>query len=114
MKQTRPTSFDAELDGRDVCLEFDRTTVWASGLEGQDADGNRGVWMTTIDEDYAEDIMVLSWLDAPDGHREIVTPFAELPPDYQARVQALVDAWLEAHEPEEPENEGPEDDDGDD
>lgn len=113
MRSTHPTSFDAELDGRDVVIAFDRVTAWSSGWEGQDADGRRGVWMTMIDEDDAEAIVVTSW-SGPDGARETTTPLAALTSLQALEVQRLVDIYLETHAPQAPEEEGPDYDDVDD
>jgi hypothetical protein len=107
-KSTSHESFDAELNGQDVYIEFDRVAIWSSGMEGQDADGNRGMWMTSVDEDYAEHIMVTMWLRVPGViTKEIATEFTALPQVDREVVQKLVDDYLEKHEPTEPENDEP-------
>jgi hypothetical protein len=106
-RHTTRTSFDATLGGHDICIEFTRVTAWSSGMEGQDADGNRGMWVTSIDEDYANDIKV-SWYDDEPGNSIALAEFPEAP---RAAVQSLVDDYLEGHEPEEPEESEPDCDD---
>ena len=114
MKSTVRTSFDATLDGQDVCIEFDRVSTYSRGLEGQDADGNRGVWTTTIDEDCAEHIFVTTFEHGVDGHKEIATPLSELGSLLAVEVQRLVDEYLDQHDPDAPEDEEPDyDDQGD-
>ena len=109
MTNTTRTGFDTRLDGREVFVEFDRTTTWSSGLEGQDADGNRGVWMTSIDEDYADSITLYWYDEGGDGHTDI--PLAALTSLQALEVQRLVDEWLEQHEPTEPDEPEPDYDD---
>jgi hypothetical protein len=58
MKSTTRTAFDTMFENRECCLEFDRTTAWSTDHHwGADADGNRGISRTEIDEDYAEGIL---------------------------------------------------------
>ena len=113
-KQTRSEAFDAELDGQDVCVEFDRVTKWSTDPNyGADADGNRGISVTEIDEDYAENIFVLTFEQGADGTKEISTPLSALTSLQALEVQRLVDEHLEQHEPtepEEPDYDGPDND----
>lgn len=80
-------------------------------MEGQDADGNRGMWMTSIDEDYAENILILTWESNADGTKEITTPIAALTSLQALEVQRLIDEHLEQVAPAELEDEGPDPDD---
>ena len=109
-KQTKSAAFDAELNGQDVCIEFERTTAWSTDYHyGADADGNRSVVRTEIDEDAADDILVTRFEQGADGHKEISTPLAELPEEDRKAVEKLVDDYLEKHEPDPPdEDDGPE------
>lgn len=104
------TGFDATIGGIDVCIEFDRVTSFDTDPNyGADADGNRGMSMTSIDEDAAENIVV-SWDDDKDTYDNV--PVADLPEARRTDVQALVDAYLEKNDPEVPEGDedGPDDD----
>ncbi len=98
-KQSIPTSFDATIGAHDACIEFDRVTVFSHDAHyGADADGNRGVPMNFIDDDYAEDIMVLTW-EGSDGAREVATPIDALTSLQALEVQRLIDDYLEQHDP---------------
>lgn len=95
--------FDAVLDGRDVSIEFTRLTTFVRSHYGADADGNRGVDVTEIEEDEAEGIVVLTVEDGADGHKELTTPLDALTSLQALEVQRLVDEYLAAHVPDEPE-----------
>jgi len=95
---------DTQLDGRDICLEFDRTTAFERSYENADADGQRGQWMDMVTEDYATNITVY-WYDGVDGAR--VDKLEHLTEGQRAAVQKLADDWLEANEPEYREEEEP-------
>jgi len=68
---------------------------------GADADGHRGTPMTFVEEDYAENIYL--------GDKAL----KDYDKDVQEKVQAEVDAWLEANEPQDEDNEPDMDDIGD-
>ena len=109
-KSTRREAFDAVMDGQDVCIEFDRVTTWSTDHHyGADADGHRGISRTDIDEDYAEEIVVLTWTNGADGHREIVTPITALTSLQALEVQQLIDLYLEENEPTWPDDDEPDD-----
>lgn len=84
-------SFDALIDGRDCTIEFTRVTTWVHDAHyGADADGNRGIAVDFINEDYAEDVVMIN----DDGD-----PVA-VPELLKAEVDAAVDAYLARVEPE--------------
>lgn len=104
---THRIGFDTELDGHDICIEFDRRTTWSTDHHyGADADGNRGISVTEIDVDNAENVTV-SWYDEATGNAHNDIPLAELTEAQRTGVQALLDAWLEANEPGGPEYDEP-------
>ena len=94
------TSFDHALtDGREVCIEFERVTVSSPEHYGADADGNRGIWITSIDDDRAEQVTVEFYGAGPDG-RGPATRLEDLHADTRAEVDAAIEAYLDKHEPE--------------
>jgi hypothetical protein len=79
-------SFQAELFGKEITISFTRkTSFFYEPNHGADADGNRGMPATFIDEDYAEDVKIDD-RDVTDEER----PF----------VEALITKFLDEHEPE--------------
>lgn len=95
-KQSVRVGFNAPLNGQDVDIEFTRTTAWSPEHYGADADGNRGMWIDSIDEDEATDITVDD------------KPLSALSTLEEAEVRRLVDAWMEATPPEAEEQPEPE------
>lgn len=90
--------FDATLDGRDVCIEFDRRTTWSTDHHyGADADGNRGISVTEIDEDSAENVTVF-WYDVVDGAK--IDQLENLTDAQQKNVNAQIETWLETNDPD--------------
>jgi hypothetical protein len=111
-KATRVVGFDAQVNGRDCCIEFERVTTFVTDHHyGADADGNRGMSVTEVDEDYAEHIVLLEWVGGIDGTHELTTALPDLQEPERGEVARLVDAFLATHEPEAPE---PDDDEPDD
>ena len=114
-KSTHPASFDAQLDGRDVCIEFDRVTIFVRDAHyGADADGNRGMCVDMIDDDYAEHVLVLWCRGSSDEMQEFSASLDDLTRawtgslihmdiELKAQVQILLDDWLEKNEPAPPE-----------
>lgn len=98
MKRTERVEFDATLPGDpdEVCIGFDRTTEWAGGMEGADADGRRGQWQV--------DIVV-------DDYAHITVDGA---PCLTLNAMKAVEAYMQAHIPDMPEMPEPDfDDEGD-
>ena len=99
MTHTERIEFDATLPGydEDVCIGFDRTTEWSTDHSyGSDADGRRGISVTDIDVDDYAHITV-------DGV-----------PCLTLDAMHAVEAYMQSHEPEMPEeSEGDYDDVGD-
>jgi len=92
--------FDAPLNNREVCITFDRRTVF--GLDANycaDADGRRGMAIDFIDEDYAVDITVQLYGDDGEGQQPR-RPVAALSSLDALEVHRLVDEYLETHDPE--------------
>lgn len=89
---TRPAAFDTVLAGRNVCIDFDRVTVFSHDAHyGADADGRRGWPMTFIDDDYADSVRVEFFGNgAPTGSIA----------DVATLVSEQIDAYLERTEPE--------------
>jgi hypothetical protein len=99
-----PESFDTQLDGRDVCVEFTRVTTYSyDPTYGADADGNRGVPMDFIDDDHTEAITILSWEE--NGAREVVRAIQELPLEREAQLHAEIEDYLVHVGPTPPEDE---------
>jgi hypothetical protein len=105
-KHSERVEFDTELalgDGTnlDVCIGFMRTTVFGRDLYGADADGNRGMWVDTIDEDEYSCITV-SWHISD---TEMVSfPAVNLPGTVTIEgVNAAIEAYMESHEATGPE-----------
>jgi hypothetical protein len=95
-----PTEIGAALSSdSEQCIEitFDRVVVFSYDPHyGADADGRRGIPMTFIDEDYAENILV----KVAYGTLKAVS-LAEWPEPL--RVQAAIDAYMELNPPTAPE-----------
>ena len=97
-------SFDTVLDGRDICVEFTRRTVYVHDPSyGADADGDRGVPMDFIDEDEAEGITILCWEE--NGAREVVRKPEDLPPEQRGLLAAEIDDYIAHVGPTPPEDE---------
>lgn len=112
MTSTTRHGFDTTLDSQDICIEFDRVTSFGHENYGADADGNRGMWIDTIDDDYAARIIVTFY--GEDGAADVEATFDELPAERQETVNALIEEWMYANEPEPPEgqdNDYPDNDD---
>lgn len=108
MKSSRTETFDAIIDGRECQIEFTRVTVFSHDAHyGADADGNRGMPMDFIDEDYAEGDVLIAFIEDDDG--PVVAPKV-----FQAEVDKAVEAYIKSHEPTAPEDEEPDYDDRDD
>ena len=108
MKTIKTIEFDATLDGHDVLITFERTSTWSYENYGADADGNRGMMMLTLDVDDYADITVTPYAD--DGS-VVTTSHTGLPEVQRVAVEALVEAWMQAHEPEPDEPSEPDYDD---
>ena len=94
-QSVRTTIEDVKVGVHVACIEFDRVTTWTHDAHyGADADGNRGMAMDFIDEDYAENVTVTF-----DGDREAL-PLKALSAFQQFTVQGIIDAYLESHEPD--------------
>lgn len=94
MRSTQREAFDTVVNGHELCIEFDRTTVWGREHYGADADGNRGMWITCIDDESTENIKVTWYTDV--GNRE--QPLDELEKDLQTQVLTAVEQYCETHE----------------
>ena len=95
-KQTVVVSFDTEIDGKDVNIEFERTTKFGYDPSyGADADGNRGVPMWSIEEDDWARASVAVELDG-----EMAVELHNLSPMEQVSVLAKIGEYMTTHEPE--------------
>ena len=84
-------SFDAVIDSRDCTIEFTRVITWVHDAHyGADADGNRGIAVDFIDEDLAEDVVMINDNGDPVAVPELL----------KAEADAAVDAYLARVEPE--------------
>ena len=73
-------------------VRFNRKTEWSHDSNyGADADGNRGIPMTFIDEDYAVDISVND------------SDIKDYPSYFQEEIKKEINHWLELNLPEEEE-----------
>jgi hypothetical protein len=113
MTRNRREAFDTQLDGCDVNIEFTRTTTYSRENYGADADGNRGVMMTMLDEDRADEIEIIRVDDMADGSRESRTPYAQLSQTEQGMVTEALDAYLSENEPDDFEDEDVDEDEDD-
>ena len=87
-KHTKQVDTEIEVYGEIVPVRFERHFEIAYDSNyGADADGNRGMPMTFVEDDYAEDIVV-------DG-----IPLIEMTPETQTVVNQEIDSWLESNEP---------------
>jgi len=106
-KSVTTVGFDATVEARDAYIEFSRTSVWVHELYGSDADGNRGEWTWFLDEDNADDIVVI-FSDNPLQR----FPLEMLTLPQQTAVEDAVETWMDTHDPEYVEREdGPDPDD---
>ncbi len=97
------TSFGAADGSEDVLIAFDRTTVFSHDSSyGSDADGNRGMAVDLVDDDWADHIQL-------DGVNRV-----ELDLETRQAVDEAVEQYLEDNDPEAPEVPEPDvDDEGD-
>ena len=99
---------DCTVDGQYVSVEFTRSTQWSRDRYGEDADGNRGMNIVTIDSDEAHGIEVYCY-DGPNKGKTL--PLSDFAPAFQEGIRNAVDAYLQANEPEAPEEREPDYDD---
>jgi hypothetical protein len=94
-QSVRTTIEDVMIGVHSAVIEFDRVTTWVHDAHyGADADGNRGMAVDMIDEDYAENVTVQF-----DEDREQM-PLASLSEAHRVAVEVAIDAHLETHEPD--------------
>lgn len=101
-------AFDATLkDGKEVEVTFDRTVAWSyDPTYGSDADGNRGVPMTFLDDDSYDDVNVVIYA----GNEKLFSgSLFDLDDATKEEVEEKVEAWMKTHPPTFEEGE---DDDG--
>lgn len=91
---------DVEHDGREYNVAFEMEVTWAAGMEGQDADGNRGVWMEGEDSRDWTITRVRRYNDELDLEEPV--DLATLDPALKAAIEAHLEK-LEV-EPPEPES----------
>jgi hypothetical protein len=124
-KFSSDVSFETTLLNREVCIEFTRTTTVGWENYGADADGNRGMMMLMVDEDVYENVSIewedddgkvvkqslekikeMSQLEAfPPLTWEVVFAAATTAKDLYQKIVEALDAYLESHEHEPPEEE---------
>ncbi len=109
MTQDTTVGFDTIINGEEAYIEFTRRTTFGRDLYGSDADGRRGMWVDSIDDDQALDILVMLYDDS-----NLTQSVINLQPEMQTIVKALVDEYLDTHEAEMEEQPEPEYDDIDD
>ena len=81
-----------------VQVTFNRKTEWGHDAHyGADADGNRGMPMTFIEEDFAEDIKILNV--GRYTEKEYVA-IDTLLTHVREQIQKGIDNWLERNPPE--------------
>ena len=91
MTHSQAIGFDAVIHDTDVYLAFTRTTTWSHDpTYGSDADGNRGIPMTCVDEDRASDILITV------GDSLATDPIERWPALAQAACLEAVQAYLAA------------------
>jgi hypothetical protein len=100
-------SFDATVLDQLVNIEFNRVIEWHRENYGADADGNRGVMTTFIDNDYATDICITHWYDKEGAAQRQIVRFADLEPEMQGAVRQVIDEYLAKNDPEPTEDSGP-------
>ena len=84
----REAQADIEIGDDYYDVTFNRVTKYHTENYGSDADGNRGVLTTFIDEDYAEDIYAND------------KPIKELAPDLQKKIEDALERWIDKNDPE--------------
>jgi len=81
--------FDAVIGTSEVCISFTRRTTWSYDPHyGSDADGNRGMPLTSIDEDWGDNVTATYYSG--------LVVSADL-------LQDAVDCYIATYEPEPPE-----------
>ena len=90
---------DVEHAGAEYNVAFEMEVSWAAGYEGQDADGNRGVWMEGEDSRDWKITRVRRYDENLDLTEEL--DINNLDP----ALKAAIDAHLEEYEVEPPEEE---------
>ncbi len=108
MTQETKVGFDTVINGEDAYIEFTRKTSFGRELYGSDYDGNRGMWIDSIDDDCALDISVMFYDD------EITESLDSLLPTTASAVKIIIDEYLDTHEAEMQEPPEPDYDDVDD
>ena len=92
----KTTLEEVQIGAHEATIEFTRVTTWSHDAHyGADADGNRGVPMDFIDEDYAEGDVLIAFIE-DDGPIPVLKIF-------QAEVDLAVTAHIERSEPTAPE-----------
>lgn len=87
---------DFQIGGVDVVIRFDRIIeVVHDPKYGADADGNRGIERTDIDDDGSPENVVLEFPD------QRTAPVSDWSTDVQKAVAAKIDEYLTAKPPEE-------------
>lgn len=109
-EQVEEVSFDATVGGKDVTITFDRHTTWGRDAHyGADADGNRGIDVIMLDDDFAQNVRV----DIGDGTDRLVGSSTLVTKALETEILDLVDLYLASHDPEAVDD-GPNEDDRDD
>ena len=85
----RKMQADIEIGDDYYDVTFNRVTTYHTENYGADADGNRGVLTTFIDDDYAEDIFAND------------KPIEDLAPDLRKKIEEALERWIDKNEPEE-------------
>jgi hypothetical protein len=111
MSRSRKFSSEVGIDttvlGKNVCIEFTRTTSVSPELYGADADGRRGMWITSVDEDVFSNVRV-TYEDADNGH-EVVRPLEEFADAAErAAIEEVIGTYIESHEHTVPDDDGAE------
>lgn len=102
---TRRIGHDCVVDGRDVCIEFTRHVEAHREMYGADADGNRGMLMTMVDDDRADNVTVYDYA------LDVQFLLSSLCEEKATAVRAAIDAYLEANDPlEDDGSDGPDED----
>ena len=99
-KQVSQVEFDAVYEGLDISITYTRTTKWSTDHHyGADADGNRGISVTEIDEDDYSAVQA-SWEDNSTGNAHNNIPFDEIRfPEMKAEIIKMIEQHMEEHEP---------------
>ena len=88
MENRKEVDTDLQIGGTDYSVTFTRVSKLSIENWGADADGNRGIRRTSIDEDYADNVRVND------------IPIEKCPLLFQALAEKAIDTWLNKNEVE--------------